>query len=66
MGKLHVCKSTAVDKIQAIQLLFFNIYRLKVIIDVLHQPEHNTLKHLRKHAVDWRTVVKTQQNCGGK
>ena len=62
MGKLHVCKSTAVDKIQAIQLLFFSIYRFKVIIDVLHQPEHNTLKHLRKHAVDWRTVVKTQQN----
>ena len=32
MWKLHVCKSTVVDEIQGIQLLFSSIYRFKVIM----------------------------------
>ena len=32
MWKLHVCKSTVVDEIQGIQLLFSGIYRFKVIM----------------------------------
>ena len=53
MGKLHVCKSTVVDEKSGnsavvFQHLSFQSYH------VIHQQEHNT--------VDWRTVVKTQQN----
>ena len=36
-----------VDEIQKIQLLFFSIYRFKVIIDVILQQEHDTLKNWR-------------------
>ena len=32
MWKLLVCKSTVVDEIQGIQLLFSSIYRFKVIM----------------------------------
>ena len=53
-----------VDEIQKIQLLFFSIYRFKVIIDVLLQQEHDTLKNWREHTTEARTVVK-QQNWGG-
>ena len=47
---------------QAIQLLFFRIYRFKFIIDVLFRQEHNALKYRNEHTAESRTVVKTQQN----
>ena len=56
MGKLPVCKSTVVDKIQAIQLFFFSIYRFKVIIDVLHQLEHKNTAKLRKKIIFLNSV----------
>ena len=57
MGKLHICKSTVVDEKSGnsavvFQHLSFQSYH------VIHQQEHNT--------VEWRTVEKTQQNCGAK
>ena len=65
-GSCTYTNRLSLTRSQAIQLLFFRIYRFKFIIDVLFRQEHNALKYRNEHTAESRTVVKTQQNLGGK
>ena len=65
-GSCTYTNRLSLTRSQAIQLLFFRIYRFKFIIDVLFRQEHNALKYRNEHTAESRTVVKTQQNWGGK
>ena len=50
MGKLHICKSTVVDKNSVNSALFFQHLSFQ-IYHVIHQQELNTLTHWREHTV---------------